>query len=185
MASEAGPAAHALALQFQAEGPRFDFFNAVRRVECANPGAPKIGTSVKPADDPVRFCQEPHMAFPTSTLARVTPDANTGVPRVAVNFMGLLGPNGPLPLHLTEYAHERILHFNDAPNHPPREEQHDPDCVLPGDGCLDLRRYVQIAREIGYRGALSLELFNEELWRMSPLEVARLGLSKMRAVVEG
>jgi sugar phosphate isomerase/epimerase len=78
-----------------------------------------------------------------------------------------------------------ILHFNDAPTSPPRERQHDPDRVLPGDGHLDLRRYVQIAREIGYKGALSLELFNEELWRLSPLEVAKLGLSKMRAVVEG
>jgi type VI secretion system protein ImpH len=113
MASTAGPAAHALALQLQEEGPRFDFYAAVRRIECANPEAPKIGTSLKPGDDPVRFCQEPTLAFPPSAVARVTPDHLTNVARVYVNFIGLMGPNGPLPLHLTEYARERILHFND------------------------------------------------------------------------
>jgi type VI secretion system protein ImpH len=30
-----------------------------------------------------------------------------------INFMGLFGPNGPLPLHLTEYARERERHFAD------------------------------------------------------------------------
>ena len=113
MASSAGPAAHALALQLQEEGPRFDFFAAVRRIECANPDAPKVGTSSKPSDDPVRFCEEPHLAFPTSTLAKVVPDALTNVPRIYVNFIGLFGPNGPLPLHLTEFARDRILHHND------------------------------------------------------------------------
>jgi type VI secretion system protein ImpH len=113
MAGATGHAAHALALQLQAEGPRYDFFAAVRRIECANPDAPRVGTSMRPADDPVRFCEEPHMAFPTSTLAKVAPDALTNVPRVYINFMGLFGPNGPMPLHLTEYARERILHHND------------------------------------------------------------------------
>jgi type VI secretion system protein ImpH len=28
-------------------------------------------------------------------------------------FLGLFGPNGPLPLHLTEYAHERSTNFRD------------------------------------------------------------------------
>lgn len=113
MAGTTGPTAHALSIQLQEEGPTFDFFAAVRRLECVNAAAPKVGTSLKPADDPVRFCEEPYLAFPTSTLAKVTPDALTNVPRVYVNFIGLFGPNGPLPLHLTEYAHERALHYND------------------------------------------------------------------------
>jgi type VI secretion system protein ImpH len=113
MAGEAGPAAHALALKLQEEGPTYDFYAAVRLIECANPDAPKIGTSVKPSDDPVRFGEEAHMAFPTSTLSKVAPDPLTNVPRVYVNFIGLLGPNGPLPLHVTEHARERIIHFSD------------------------------------------------------------------------
>lgn len=77
-----------------------------------------------------------------------------------------------------------IFHFNDAPAHPPRDEQHDPDRVLPGDGHLDLKRLVSLLRQIGYDRWLSLELFREDLWSRDPREVARLGLEKMRAVVE-
>ena len=44
---------------------------------------------------------------------------------------------------------------------------------------------VSILREIQYRGPISLELFNETLWQQDPLEVARIGLDKMRQVVEG
>ena len=113
MASETGSAAHALSFKLQEEGQTFDFFAAVRRIECVNRNAPKIGASQKPADDPVRFCQEAMMAFPTSTISKVTPDALTNVPRMYVNFMGLFGPNGPMPLFLTEFARERIIHVND------------------------------------------------------------------------
>jgi sugar phosphate isomerase/epimerase len=77
-----------------------------------------------------------------------------------------------------------IAHFNDAPASPSREEQHDVNRVWPGDGHLDLGRYCELLRHIGYRGWLSLELFCEDLWKQDPLEVARTGLEKMRAVVE-
>lgn len=77
-----------------------------------------------------------------------------------------------------------VSHFNDTPAVPPRAQQGDADRVLPGDGHLDLTRYVQLLRQTGYDGWLSLELFNETLWARPPLEVARIGLEKMRAVVE-
>jgi type VI secretion system protein ImpH len=113
MAGEIGPAAHALAIKLQEEGQKFDFFAAVRRIECANPWSAKVGTSQKPTEDAVRFCQEPYLAFPPSTIARVKPDALTNVPRMYVHFMGLFGPNGPLPITYTEFARERVLHVND------------------------------------------------------------------------
>jgi sugar phosphate isomerase/epimerase len=75
-----------------------------------------------------------------------------------------------------------VAHFNDTPITPPREQQHDRDRVWPGDGQLDLRRYLALLRQIGYDGWLSLELFREDLWQRDPLEVARIGLEKMRAV---
>lgn len=77
-----------------------------------------------------------------------------------------------------------ISHFNDAPAVPPREQQHDADRVYPGDGHLDLRRYVDLLWQTGYRRYLSLELFREDLWARDPLQVAREGLHKMRQVVE-
>jgi type VI secretion system protein ImpH len=113
MAGATGSAAHALSIKLQETGPTYDFFSAVRLLECANPEMPKIGLSLKSADDPVRFCQEPYLAFPPSAISKVTPDALTNVPRMYVNFLGLFGPNGPLPLYITEYARERMLHFAD------------------------------------------------------------------------
>jgi sugar phosphate isomerase/epimerase len=56
--------------------------------------------------------------------------------------------------------------------------------VWPGEGHLDLRRYLTLLREIGYDGWISLELFRKDLWSRDPLEVARIGLEKMQAVVE-
>ena len=78
-----------------------------------------------------------------------------------------------------------ISHFNDTPSSPPREQQHDHSRVMPGDGHMDLRRYLDLLRQVGYRRWLSLELFREDLWSRDPREVAKLGLEKMRAVAEG
>mgnify|MGYP000008796084 CR=1 FL=1 len=78
-----------------------------------------------------------------------------------------------------------MSHFNDTPATPPREQQHDHHRVLPGDGHLDLKRWVALLKQIGYDGWLSLELFNETLWRQNPREVAKIGLEKMRAIAEG
>lgn len=77
-----------------------------------------------------------------------------------------------------------ISHFNDAPAEPPRLEQHDHSRVLPGEGHLDLNRWLQNLQQIGYSGWLSLELFNEQLWSQDPLDVARRGLQSMKAAVE-
>ena len=77
-----------------------------------------------------------------------------------------------------------VFHFNDAPAFPPREQQHDKDRVMPGDGHLDLKRLLNHLRSIGYNRWLSLELFREDLWADDPRDVARVGLEKMQQVAE-
>ena len=77
-----------------------------------------------------------------------------------------------------------VSHFNDVPSSPDRETQTDSHRVMPGDGVFDLQRYLELLRSIGYHGWLSLELFREDLWLRDPLEVARLGLEKMRRIAE-
>jgi 2-keto-myo-inositol isomerase len=78
-----------------------------------------------------------------------------------------------------------ISHFNDTPASPPRVDQHDHCRVLPGEGHLELKHYLDLLRQVGYRRWLSLELFREDLWSRDPREVAKLGLEKMRHVAEG
>jgi sugar phosphate isomerase/epimerase len=43
---------------------------------------------------------------------------------------------------------------------------------------------VKNLREIGYRGPLSLELFNKALWAKDPLEVAKVGIERLKSLVE-
>lgn len=91
----------------------FDFFRAVRLLECRNPDRPRIGWASSPAQDPVRFCQHPSLAFAPSTLESFTPGGPEGAARLAIRCFGLLGPNAPLPPHLTEYALDRQVHYGD------------------------------------------------------------------------
>ena len=77
-----------------------------------------------------------------------------------------------------------ISHFNDTPASPPRLEQHDHSRVMPGEGHLDLKQWVNLLTQIGYNRWLSLELFREDLWARDPQEVAKIGLEKMKAVAE-
>ncbi len=92
---------------------QFDFFQALRRLECAHRDRPRLGTSLRPADDLVRFSQEAALAFANCTLSSFSPGKNGRPWRLATNFFGFLGPNGPLPIHLTEYARDRARNSGD------------------------------------------------------------------------
>ena len=91
----------------------YDFFEAMRRVECAWPTLPRLGTATRPADEPVRLGQKPSLDFPPSMLAHVETIAGHRL-KILGYFLGLYGPHGPLPLHLTEYVHDRITNGRDT-----------------------------------------------------------------------
>lgn len=76
------------------------------------------------------------------------------------------------------------FHMNDLPGDPDPRTQTDADRVMLGAGIADLPRVIANLRSIGYRGPLSLELFNRELWSRDPLTVIREGLDRMRGLVE-
>ena len=118
MAGESRTETHSLALESLikrlGETPyAFDFFQAVRRLENLYPDRPRMGHSRRPAEDPVRFCQEASLVFAPSTISAFQSDVGGRAPRMFLNFMGLLGPNGPLPLHITQYVRERVLVHHD------------------------------------------------------------------------
>ena len=78
-----------------------------------------------------------------------------------------------------------VLHMNDYPANPPRETITDGHRVYPGDGVAPMRDILRTLRDIGFRGHLSLELFNESYWKQhDALTVAETGLKKMREVVQ-
>lgn len=92
---------------------RFDFYQAVRLLENAYPERPRVGESMVPRDDAVRFTQRPELVFHPNTLGAFTQGAQGQAPQLAVNFFGLLGPQGPLPTHLTEYIRDRERNADD------------------------------------------------------------------------
>ena len=75
-----------------------------------------------------------------------------------------------------------IFHVNDYPKKD-RGTISDADRVYPGDGVAPLGNIFQTLRAIGYRGYLSLELFNREYWKQDGLTVAKTGLEKMKAAL--
>lgn len=75
------------------------------------------------------------------------------------------------------------FHINDYPADPPRATIGDKHRVYPGDGIAPLNDILRTLRDIGYRGALSLELFNPDYWKQDAFEVLKTGLEKTRAAV--
>jgi type VI secretion system protein ImpH len=91
----------------------FDFYMALRLLQSRFSDQPRIGHSWSLAQDPVRFGQSPAMDFAASTLEALRQKDPSRAPVIYSRHFGLFGPHGPLPLCLTEYARERILHHGD------------------------------------------------------------------------
>jgi sugar phosphate isomerase/epimerase len=76
-----------------------------------------------------------------------------------------------------------VIHMNDYPAAPPRQAISDSDRVYPGAGVAPLVDILKTLHAVGFNGYLSIELFNQSYWRQDPLEVARLGLTRMQTLV--
>ena len=92
---------------------RFTLFGALRLLEQAYASQPRFGEARKAVDDSVRLAQPPILHFAHSDVANYSVDANSGRPVLEQHSFGMFGPNGALPLHLTEYAQARLKHAHD------------------------------------------------------------------------
>ncbi|MDN5865688.1 MAG: type VI secretion system baseplate subunit TssG [Gammaproteobacteria bacterium] len=89
---------------------RYSLFAALRLLEAGAAEQPRLGESRHPCEDSVRVSQRPSLRFAPADVvsyARGQPD------RLVCESFGLFGPNGPLPLHLTEHADERARQHQD------------------------------------------------------------------------
>ncbi len=77
-----------------------------------------------------------------------------------------------------------LVHVNDYPASPGREDVTDADRVFPGDGMAPWTEIVESLNRIGFDGMLSLELFNQSYWDRGPAWAAETGLKKLKAMVE-
>jgi type VI secretion system protein ImpH len=94
----------------QAEPWRYGFLSMMRRIG-ANPAIDPVGTAALPSAEPFRLGQRPSLVFAPREIADAT--VKDGKLRMRLFGLGMLGPNGPLPIHVTEIAREREEHRRD------------------------------------------------------------------------
>ena len=85
----------------------FRFFQAVRLLTRMYSDRKEVGRFVSPSGEVVAFCAHQSLGFPASEIQQLEfPDG--GPPRMTINFFGLTGPSGVLPLVYTEFVRRRI-----------------------------------------------------------------------------
>src|SRR4029077_20197185 len=90
------------------------FHVALRRIEAAFSKTPRLGEALRPSEEPVRIGQTPSLGFEHTAVVSFTPgQADASPAHLFVEFLGMWGPHGPLPLHLTEYARDRARQAGD------------------------------------------------------------------------
>ena len=102
----------------------FQFFQAVRLLERLYPNRAPVGRFVSPSKEVVRFSAHASFPFPASQIQNIDWADAGSAPCIMINFMGLTGPSGVLPLYYTELIVERLrqkdrglLSFFDIFNH--------------------------------------------------------------------
>jgi type VI secretion system protein ImpH len=91
----------------------FGFFQAVRLLERLSDGE-AVGAFAPPASEAVRFGASASLTFPASEIHSISP-RDERPPRMTVNFMGLTGPLGVLPLYYTEWIGARNKESDTGP----------------------------------------------------------------------
>jgi type VI secretion system protein ImpH len=109
---DAGVRQQALYARLAAQPQAFDFYQALRRIEALHRGLPRIGDAVRPAEEAVRLAQEASLTFAPANLSAFE-QPTRGKPRLVSRFLGLFGPQGALPTHLTELARQRQRSYGD------------------------------------------------------------------------
>jgi type VI secretion system protein ImpH len=90
---------------------RFSYTALMRYFSARYPNFPEIGKAQLPSQEFFRLSQLPSLAFAPREIADI--DLRHGLPRIRLFSLGMLGPNGPLPIHFTEIAKDRLENNQD------------------------------------------------------------------------
>ena len=87
------------------------FAPLLRKLAASEPTMPQVGQAQRPQQESFRLGQQASLAFAPRELARVDlRPSGQDKPRAHIQLFGLgmLGPNGALPIHVTELVRERV-----------------------------------------------------------------------------
>jgi sugar phosphate isomerase/epimerase len=143
--------------------------------------------SKQAADAGVRLALEfdARASFPNNLQSAVAVVEQVGSPALGVCldwFHFTVGPSKPLDLWLLtkdNVAHVQLSDIADVP----REMAADADRILPGEGASPPDDLVARLREIGYEGAVAVELHNPALWRVPPRQFGEIAMTALRRVL--
>lgn len=85
---------------------QYEFHQAIKLLETAFSEAAALGTQAFPEHEVVAIKSRVQHAYPSSDLYRLVPSARQEAPfpcQLEVNFLGIAGPNGPLPMPYSEH----------------------------------------------------------------------------------
>ena len=92
-----------------------EFFQLVRLLHRLYPDRKGVAEpDVRVDDEVARFGSSSSLAFPLGEIAEIEPPHGNTATKVVVNFMGLVGPAGVLPLEYTALVGERTRQGNDG-----------------------------------------------------------------------
>ncbi|MCF8324176.1 MAG: sugar phosphate isomerase/epimerase [Leadbetterella sp.] len=77
----------------------------------------------------------------------------------------------------------QMFHMNDFPANADKNTITDGMRVMPGDGVAPFKEILGILNKKNTPVVLSLEIFNEDVWKMDALAACQMGIDKMRSVV--
>ncbi len=97
----------------QNEPFRFTFLSAIRMLDCISGDQEQTGKSSRPSKESLRIGQRPSLTFAPSSIASIQNRTSDGKWQLQTYFLGLFGPNGPLPTHFSDFADQRIKHHRD------------------------------------------------------------------------
>ena len=93
----------------------YSFFQAVYLLESFSPEKKKIGQSLEPQKEAVRFTVKPSFTFSPSDISGLQKAASPEDPAVMdIAFLGLIGPSGVLPHCYNDLAIERVRHKDNS-----------------------------------------------------------------------
>lgn len=124
-----------------------------------------------------------------NTLDKATAMAmGTGHPKASLllDFYHIYRGGGSFEsLNLLNGAMLPVFHINDYPSSIHVTELRDSDRIFPGDGVCPFQSVIPKLREQGFKGALSIEIFNKGYWeQMDVREILKTSYQKVKAVID-
>ncbi len=140
------------------------------------------------ADAGVRLALEfdSRASFPNNLQSAVAVVEQVGSPALGLCldwFHFTIGPSKPLDLGLLtndNLAHVQLSDIADVP----REMAADADRILPGEGASPSDDLIARLREMGYAGAVAVELHNPALWRVPPRQFGEIAMTSLRKLLD-